>query len=216
MKTRRHPSPCGAGTAFTLIELLVVMTIILLLTGLLLPLAKDSLHKARVTQTMSNGKGIYQVLFARRLDDHTVLPRSQGPQAYQTSTDYLRDLVREGILDVDWAYFSATGMDACEELEPEQFQGAHNAWCITADVNDRHSNLTPLLFTRSLGIRSLADDPVQALTEEAPFGTRAVVVVRLGGSASALSEDDLEVRFNPNRYENVVLRPGWDELHPND
>jgi prepilin-type N-terminal cleavage/methylation domain-containing protein len=193
-------------SGFTLIELLVVIAIIAVLAGLLFPAVQKALSRGRITAATSNGKGIYQALLAVDIDGN-VLPRTSGKEVFTTSTDYFKDAVSNNYLEVSFDFFCAHGLPKAKGMDPDDFAEENNAWCIVADVGDATHATTPVLFTRNLDISKLDDNLSDALTDDAPFGKRGVVVVRKDGSASFIAAKDLEKTFNPAEESNPVLRP---------
>jgi prepilin-type N-terminal cleavage/methylation domain-containing protein len=65
--------------AFTLIELLVVIAIIALLAAILAPAVTKALLRGQVTQTISNGRNLFVLLFSKHLDNPLVSRRRVVP-----------------------------------------------------------------------------------------------------------------------------------------
>lgn len=204
MNTR--PNQTGVR-GFTLIELLVVIAIIATLAALLFPAVQLALTKARMAETMQNGKSIYQALMAANIDGLNVLPRTSGTRAFSTSTEYWKWAVSNAYVDAGFEMFGAHGLAPVKGLDEARFGADNNAWAITADLNGSERNVTPVLFSRNLKITSLADGMSGALTDEEPFGRRGVVVVNLGGAAFVAKPDELDAVVNPSHAGNRVLRP---------
>jgi prepilin-type N-terminal cleavage/methylation domain-containing protein len=206
----------GRFAGFTLIELLVVISIIAILAAVLTPAVTDALTRGKMTGTMNNGRSIYLSLFAKDTEDPVFqsgspFPRTTGAQPlYTESTTFWKYVVTSGVMNVDFSFFSAPGIQPVKTADPALFTEANNAWCITADVNDGTADGTPLLFTRNLNIDQTDADNLsdpQQLTANPPFGTKGVVVVTKGGSSMVLKKDYLNANFNPTGGSNTVLRP---------
>lgn len=202
-------------SGFTLIELLVVISIIAILAAVLTPAVTDALTRGKMTGTMSNGRGIYLALFAKSTEDVVFqsgdpFPKSTGTtMKFDDSTAYWKYVVTSGVMNVDFSFFSAPGVVPKKTVNPADFTDENNAWCITADVSDATPDGTPLLFTRNLNVATTADaDPASKLVaDQAPFGSKGVVVVTKGGSSMVLKKDYINANFNPTGGTNVVLRP---------
>ena len=73
------------------------------------------------------------------------------------------------LADANFSLFTARGLDSYDGIDPDDFTPEHNAWCITAGLNDSSRAVTPVLFTRNLEISNLDDTLDDALTEKKPF-----------------------------------------------
>ncbi|MFT5124988.1 MAG: prepilin-type N-terminal cleavage/methylation domain-containing protein [Kiritimatiellia bacterium] len=212
MKTRSNAGSSG----FTLIELLVVIAIILVLAGILVPVAQKAIVSAKMTRALNNCKQVYTAVFqSEMLEDVSLFPRSAGPEAYANSTDLWITMVTNESLDVTFDFFGAPGLPQYHGVDPEGFTAANNAWCVTADLSLNSKNQVPLLFTRNLQIGELIGEGVaDEVGDVDPFGVNGVVVGYKGGGANILKLKDLETRFNPHKADNLVLRPdlGTDNL----
>jgi prepilin-type N-terminal cleavage/methylation domain-containing protein len=199
MKTIRTKS------GFTLVEMLGVMAVILILIGLLMPAVQAAIRRAQVTKTLGNGRSCFQAFMVLVTDD-------QNPYASQatfgTSTEYWRWLVTNRAFDCTFAVCAGPGVAAYEGINPAAFSATNNAWCAVDGLGPDSHSATPWIFTRNLGIASLAgSNYLSSLTRDAPFGQSGVAVVRLDGRAEFIKAADLDARFNPQGATNAVLRP---------
>jgi hypothetical protein len=133
-------------------------------------------------------------------------PRPDGPVKFESSTQFLQWLMASGRMNVSPSYFSAPGLPSSTdgELRPEC-----NAWCVV-EVTGPASETPdlPVLFTRNLKINSLNDPIEGALSDDPPFGKRAVVLfTRKGAARSLRSEEEIIEFFGQFRASNKVLRP---------
>ena len=192
---------------FSLIELLMVIAIIAILVGLLFPAIRSALRRARMTETLNNGRNLYLSIFSDAIDEPDILPRSSGANSFANSTDYWKSLVSNGTVDVTFDFFSADGLPKYPGQDPAQFSADQNAWCIAADVSEATRNMTPVLFTRNIEVEKLDDSLDDEPSENAPFGTHGVATVYRDGSAKMLKRRQLAVSFNPSGANNAVLRP---------
>jgi prepilin-type N-terminal cleavage/methylation domain-containing protein len=194
-------------TGFSLIELLMVIVIIGILVGLLFPAIRAALLRAKMAETLNNGRNLYLSIFSDALDEPDILPRSSGTGAFASSTEYWKYLVSNGTVDVTFDFFSADGLPSYAGQDPTMFSADQNAWCIAADVSEATRNMTPILFTRNVEIEKLDDAINDEPSENPPFGTRGVAIVYRDGSAKMLKKRQLAVSFNPPGADNTVLRP---------
>ncbi|MDA0577223.1 MAG: type II secretion system protein [Verrucomicrobia bacterium] len=190
---------------FTLIELLVVIAIVGILVGLLIPAIQKALMKARMTEALRNGHSVYQELVAASLDGTTILPRSTGPDAFATSTDYWKWAISNNYVDAGFEIFGAYGLPKAGGVDPAGFSADNNAWCISADLAPSERSVTPIMFSRNVDATRLLASP--ALTDEEPFGLRGALVISVGGSARIIRQADMEKNFNPGKVDRKVLRP---------
>jgi prepilin-type N-terminal cleavage/methylation domain-containing protein len=204
------------GRGFTLIELLVVIAIIAILAAVLTPAVTDALTKGKMTGTLSNGRSIYQALFAKDLDDPIFqtgapYPKSTGGSGhpyYTDSTEYWKWVVTSGVMRVDFSFFSAPGVPPVKSTNVVDFKEGNNAWCISADINDATADAAPVLFTRNLDIQRLDEQNLDTrLTDASPFGKKGLPVITKGGSSFILKLDILTNNFNSIGATNKVLRP---------
>jgi prepilin-type N-terminal cleavage/methylation domain-containing protein len=201
-----HRTFAGAR-GFTLVEMLVVIAIIAILATMFYPAIQGALMKARMVDTLNNGKNVFQALLAGELTGKSLFPRSSGTGSFQNSTEYWKSVITNEFVDTTFAVFSAYGLKPYRGLDPNQFTADNNAWCITADQDDATRNVVPGMFTRNLDIARLNDPLSGAVADSAPFGTRGVVVVMRDSSASTRSPAELAETFNPAGATNRVLRP---------
>ena len=204
----RHTITGRHKEGFTLIELLVVIAIIAILASLLLPAVSKARLSAKVTQTMSNGKGIFTLLFAEDLESvagggSSLYPVSGGRDS--TSTAYFQRMMNSGVLEVDASFFGSSGVG------PDQgrrLTSTGNAWCMTLDISERSTAETPVLFTRNITPNkrlSVANDH-RLDSRENPFGSQAAVVILYGGAARKLRPGSMNL-FNASTNGNGVLTP---------
>lgn len=207
--------------AFTLIELLVVIAIIALLAAILAPAVTKALLKGQVTQTMSNGRNLFMLLFAKDLDNPLQLqtagtaawPESNpSPPAtpFADSTAYFATLVTNPTFNLSYNFFSAPGVKAAT-TEDEFTDGTlRNIWTVTLDVGSGFKASSPVLFTQNitLGNNNNIDSFDKMEPNARPYGERAAVVVGYGGSAISLDQDTaLGTNFNPVGTSSEALYP---------
>jgi type IV pilus assembly protein PilA len=207
-------------SGFTLIEMLVVIAIIALLAAILVPTVTNALENANRTRALSNGRGIYQAIFAAHLEtinfppDETVWPTDQSVGSNTpdtTSTGYFTRLIRDDILTRDFGLFAAGDFRAARELDGQNgFTEENNAWNVTQRASNSSSSQVPFLTTRNLANTRLEDPEGGGnLTfDEQPYGDRALVVVRVGGGGEVIPGRALTWRnINPANADNTILRP---------
>ena len=207
---KQTPKKFGTTVSgFTLIELLVVITIILILAGILIPVANNALVKARMTTAMNSAKQIYTAVFEYSLEgDENYFPQTKGSYAFDNSTDLWKSMVTNEVLDVDFSFFGAAGLPRYGGVDPDRFTPEHNAWCVTADLSLNAKNNAPLFFTRNLEILNIEETGLKdRVADVNPFGFHGVVVAFKGGQASVMKLHELEERFNPHELDKPVLRP---------
>ena len=179
----------------------VLAFILGLATAIVLPAVDKATASAEQVQTVANGANIYKAAFAAQMQslvlggDQPVWP-SKGQ--YRTSTEYFRELVASGTLNVTYDFFAAPGLPPARSSDPRDFKAENNAWRMVLGLDDAPEG-TPFLFTRNYEPDALCagDDPI-VLNDEPPFGTNGLVVVLKGGSAYFLKGDQLRNSFfNP-------------------
>lgn len=204
-------------SGFTLIEMLVVIAIIALLAAILVPTVTNALENANRTRVLSNGRGIYQAIFAAHLETInfpppvSVWPRDQATEG--TSTAYFRRLLEdedgEPVLTRDFALFAANGFPPVRELS--QFEPRNNTWIVTAQASNSSTSQLPFLITRNLEGNVLVEGTGVAPASGDPYDDRAIVVVRVGGGGEVIPSRALRWNnVNPAGATNQLLLPGGD------
>jgi len=204
--------------AFTLIELLVVIAIIALLAAILAPAVTKALLRGQVTQTMSNGRNLFVLLFSKDLDNPLGLQTS-GSAAWPATTDawpdstaYFSTLVTNAAFNLSYNFFAATGVRAAS-TETEFNDGElRNVWCIVQDVGGSFKASSPVLFTQNIELSGKDITQFSSLGgpdgDVKPYGDRAGVVVGYGGSSISLDADTaLGTNFNPVGTAGIALYP---------
>ncbi|HMO51339.1 MAG TPA: prepilin-type N-terminal cleavage/methylation domain-containing protein [Kiritimatiellia bacterium] len=206
--------------AFTLIELLVVIAIIALLAAILAPAVTKALLRGQVTQTMSNGRNLFVLLFSKDLDNPLGLQTASGSAAwpatgeFQDSTQYFATLVTNAAFNLSYNFFAASGVRPASTEQEFLDAQLRNVWCITEDVDGSFKASSPVLFTQNINLNGRNLDQFVRLEERArPFGTRAAVIVGYGGSAFSIDADTaLGTNFNPVGTSGTALYPKGTQL----
>ena len=203
--------------AFTLIELLVVIAIIALLAAILAPAVTKALLRGQVTQTISNGRNLFVLLFSKQLDNPLGLAIQSGSAAWPATDDtppwtdssqYFATLVTNASFNLSYNFFAASGIPVAED-EIDFKTNLRNAWCITLDVSDNFRASTPVLFTQNITLTGRDISQFLELEETAkPYGTKAAVIVGYGGNAFSIDQDTaIATNFNPTVVTSLALYP---------
>ena len=212
---------------FTLIELLVVIAIIAILAAILVPAVQNALFQGRLTSIMNNGRNIYVAIFQESLsnpldpsaDAWPVYGSNNAKQGiFGDSTEYFKWMVTGNVMNVDFSFFSAPGVNApAKPNDVTQFRWENNAWALTADVTSSTRDTTPVIFTRNIG--NSASSPLTFVNDRnvqfqktgnfaQPFGEKGGVVVLKGGSTFTVKKDSLTTnKFNSAGAKNRVCYP---------
>lgn len=201
--------------SFTLIELLVVIAIIAILAAILTPAVNLALFRGRLTRMISDGRGLYTLLFAQEMDNPLGLAskqRADWPKTsdgYADSTDYFATLVTNKNFNLSYAFFAGPGIEPAQSEAEFKDAKLRNAWCIALDVSDATPSDSPVLFTQNVKLPTKRLNDFQGLTANAlPFGDRACVVITRGGPAYYLDQNTaLATNFNRTGATNAVLYP---------
>jgi prepilin-type N-terminal cleavage/methylation domain-containing protein len=180
---------------FTLIELLVVIAIIATLAAILTPAVSNALLKGNVTQTISNGKQLYTLMFAEDMSNPLGLQATAGSVSWPTnglpnSNDFFEKIATNESFNINFAFFAAKGVSPARDLTEFRGTGLRNAWCVTLGVNSGTSAGTPVFFTQNIDLTATKNlGQFQGLSgSAAPFGDKASVVVTYGGSVYSMDK----------------------------
>ena len=176
--------------------------------ALLLSRVAKERTNAKLFSTLSNGRGIFNVLFAEDSSEFIAEPRQPYPSTavYSNSTEYFLAMVEHGPLHVDFSFFAGAGMTPATGTT---FTADNNAWCIMGDIAEAHSGQCPILFTRNLHFSNDNGKVVAYISDTPPFGTIGAAVVYLDGSGAVIRAEDLQEvadGMHPNHVSSI-LRP---------
>ncbi|MDA0577349.1 MAG: hypothetical protein O3B24_04550 [Verrucomicrobia bacterium] len=187
--------------------------IVLTLAGLVVVKVNSVLidrHGSRMTQTASNARGIYMLMFPAEMDAFTAGAPSVYPTTnWSSSTDYFNAASNTIFADVAPSFFSAPGIPYSAAWP---LTTSNNAWCLNASFTnseEAHPD-TPLLFTRNLRFRTNDAGTVHPyLVDIPPFGKKGCVVVGFGGLTRKLLKQDLHlaVPSTPPEHLSLILTP---------
>lgn len=170
----------------------VAIAIPSMLAAFFIPAYAKASTRAAMTQAVSNGHGIYLCAFANQIDlpvgEDADLPFPAVGQ-YNSSTDFFKDLVESGLMNVSFDFFAARGIPGIHSCDPDDFKPENNAWCMVLGLEDAPEG-TPFLFSRNVDLNALqnSESPVE-LADRPPFGKTGLVIVEKGGAAFSLSGD---------------------------
>ena len=208
--------------AFTLIELLVVIAIIALLAAILAPAVTKALLKGQVTQTISNGRNLFVLLFSKDLDNPLGLATVGGAAwpvsvassgstdvVYPDTTSFFATLVTNPTFNINYNFFAAKGVTPATTSAQFTDGQLRNVWGMAMDVGPSFKASSPVFFTQNITLQGNNLNGFQKLEEKArPFGTRAAVIVGYGGSAFSIDLDTaVATNFNPVGTSAPVIYP---------
>ena len=201
----------------TIIKLVVTVVIIGVLAAILFPIVEGTVGRAKAARLGQKGREIYISIFDENvlktaLNEASIYPGSATGSSnyYPTSTAFLKDTIDKGyIKNVDFSFFSAPEMAVHASTNSSGFEASHNAWCITADIDEKTLSSVPFLFTRNIHVEAnnLAGAP-SLNPGEKPFGNKLAVVVTKGGIVRIIPGEKFNQNtFNPTEAAYPVLRP---------
>jgi prepilin-type N-terminal cleavage/methylation domain-containing protein len=173
--------------AFTLIELMAAIAIILLLFTLVSPQIGKAMLRGKLTKEAANARYIVEAIAAKDAASRfsNGWPQSaEGADNYENSTEFFKDLVNEGYLDVDFSFFAAPGMTPARD--ESDFTEANNAWCVLVNVNDTTPGNTPVVWLKNVN----ASDGT-FLEGSVPFGNKGFAFSTKNGEAVVVSAAEI-------------------------
>ena len=168
-------------------------------------------QEAKIKATLNRGRNIVYLLSKENTTPTN--PKFKGPSPdallhmdWKSSTEYFSYVVAEGLLSLDFRFFSAVNLPPATggKLEPE-----NNAWCMNASHGTNAPGHVPALFTRNMYF-TVADGSVKAtLSPEQPFGKGGAAVVLWNGTCLHVRSRDLDALTRNLSAEHVqnILRP---------
>jgi prepilin-type N-terminal cleavage/methylation domain-containing protein len=216
---------------FTLVELLVVIAIIAILAALLFPAIQGALTKGKMIRTMSNGKNIYQSVFAAAVDSEVTGEVAPWPKfdatenapsgVFKTSTGWIAWLVTNEIISTDMSFFSGPGLTPSTALvssvNSANWTETNNAWNVVSGMSDSTPDSVPFLFTRNLAYANTGDqlgDEIGSggstnypLLNDNPYGRKGLVMINKGGAGFTVRQRAMDRAFNTAGATNSVLTP---------
>ena len=185
---------------FTLIELMVVIAIIGILFTLVSPQISQARLRGKLTEQAHHAKSIVEGIVAKEAASRfsTGWPGNDSSMEnedsnYNTSNDFLADLVEDGFLDVDYAFFAAPGMSPARTESEFRGGGASvNAWCVVLNANDATPGNFPVVFLKNMtDVNSLSFDE-----SAVPFGINGFAFATKNGAAVVVERGDIEKDLN--------------------
>jgi prepilin-type N-terminal cleavage/methylation domain-containing protein len=184
MKIRKH-------SAFTLIELLVVISIIAIIAALAMPAFSGFMLKGRMTEQMSNGRGIGTAMKNYASDHSGQYPTYKDPDDAASIVNNSNDafeLLLKGYLDDKKVFFNKSSawcrVVPKSENTAKKVQPGENDWAYVRGIKDTSPSTWPVLanaFAQG-GTTYLADPAKKGGVWK---GTKAVVVWA-GGNAEVV------------------------------
>ena len=213
---------------FTLIELLVVIAIIAILAAILVPAVQNALFQGRLTTVMNNGRNIYVAIFqaslANPLDPSSdAWPKYPGNDPknslFQETHTFFNWMITSGVLNVDYSFFSAPGMNSTKGTGNTAMTAflngsENNAWAMAANVSASTRDTAPVIFTANI-CRDKTNGKLQRISDQCylgataqPFQDKGGIVVLKGGSTFTVKKDSLTTnKFNSAGARNEAIYP---------